>query len=43
MHQGEEQTDTDAQIKNDPAEPEEKKRANVEAAGRRKLGPEDEQ
>ncbi|KAL4810654.1 hypothetical protein BDV18DRAFT_155266 [Aspergillus unguis] len=43
MHQGEEQTSADAQIKNDPRESDAKKRANVEAAGRRKLGPEDDQ
>lgn len=43
VHEGEEQTTADAQIKNDPREPDEKKRANVEAAGRRKLGPEDDQ
>ncbi|KAI9373399.1 hypothetical protein BJX61DRAFT_382305 [Aspergillus egyptiacus] len=42
-HQGEEQTDTDARIKNDPRESDEKKRANVEAMGRKKLGPEDDQ
>ncbi|KAL4772880.1 hypothetical protein BDW60DRAFT_206645 [Aspergillus nidulans var. acristatus] len=43
QHAGEEQTSADAMIKNDPSEPAEKKRANVEAAGRRKLGPEDDQ
>jgi hypothetical protein len=42
-HEGEEQTSADAQIKNDPNESEETKRKNVEAAGRRKLGPEDDQ
>jgi hypothetical protein len=29
-------------IKNDPREPTEKKRENVEKAGQRKMGPEDE-
>lgn len=43
QHAGEERTSADAMIKNDPSEPAEKKRANVEAAGRRKLGPEDDQ
>ncbi|KAL2847516.1 hypothetical protein BJY01DRAFT_246743 [Aspergillus pseudoustus] len=42
-HEGEERTSVDAQIKNDPGESAETKRANVEKAGRRKLGPEDEQ
>ncbi|KAL4862613.1 hypothetical protein BDV12DRAFT_202879 [Aspergillus spectabilis] len=42
-HGGGGQTSVDAQIKNDPSEPAEKKRANVEKAGRRKLGPEDDQ
>ncbi|KAB8070321.1 hypothetical protein BDV29DRAFT_160562 [Aspergillus leporis] len=42
-HEGEEQTSTDAQIKNDPSEPGAKKRENVERAGRRPLGPEDKQ
>ncbi|KAL4928029.1 uncharacterized protein BDV17DRAFT_265137 [Aspergillus undulatus] len=43
QHQGEEQTSADAQIKNDPSKSDQEKRANVEAAGRRKLGPEDDQ
>ncbi|KAL4793079.1 hypothetical protein BDV19DRAFT_391520 [Aspergillus venezuelensis] len=43
MHEGEEQTSADAQIKNDPKLSDAEKRANVERAGRRKLGPEDEQ
>jgi hypothetical protein len=42
-HEGEEQTSADAMIKNDPNEPTEKKRENVEKVGRRKMGPEDEQ
>ncbi|RHZ50759.1 hypothetical protein CDV55_102930 [Aspergillus turcosus] len=42
-HEGEEQTSADAMIKNDPHEPTEKKRENVEKAGSRKMGPEDEQ
>ncbi|PKX97678.1 uncharacterized protein P174DRAFT_449266 [Aspergillus novofumigatus IBT 16806] len=42
-HEGEEQTSADAMIKNDPNEPTEKKRKNVEKAGSRKMGPEDEQ
>ncbi|KAL4951169.1 hypothetical protein BDW69DRAFT_201603 [Aspergillus filifer] len=42
-HQGEEQTSADAQIKNDPNLPDSEKRENVEKAGRRKLGPEDDQ
>ncbi|GAQ09863.1 hypothetical protein ALT_7184 [Aspergillus lentulus] len=42
-HEGEEQTSADAMIKNDPNEPTEKKRENVEKAGSRKMGPEDEQ
>ncbi|KAJ5819034.1 hypothetical protein N7474_004625 [Penicillium riverlandense] len=40
-HEGEEQTSTDAQIKNDPAMPTEAKRKNVEKAGQKPLGPED--
>ncbi|KAL4938881.1 hypothetical protein BDV06DRAFT_225564 [Aspergillus oleicola] len=43
MHEGEEQTSVDAHIKNDPQMSNSEKRANVERAGRRKLGPEDEQ
>ncbi|KAL4965774.1 uncharacterized protein BDV14DRAFT_51091 [Aspergillus stella-maris] len=43
MHEGEEQTSADAQIKNDPKLSDAEKRKNVERAGRRKLGPEDEQ
>ncbi|GAM33881.1 hypothetical protein TCE0_013f01101 [Talaromyces pinophilus] len=40
-HQGEEQTETDSMIKNDPRESAEKKRRNVESAGRKSMGPED--
>ncbi|KAL5334108.1 hypothetical protein BJX70DRAFT_30677 [Aspergillus crustosus] len=43
MHEGEEQTSADELIKNDPNESRETKRENVEKAGRRKLGPEDDQ
>lgn len=39
--EGEEQTTTDAQIKNDPREPGEKKRENVRKAGEKPMGPED--
>ena len=42
-HEGEEQTPTDAQIKNDPSKPTEAKRKNVEKAGQKPLGPEDNQ
>jgi hypothetical protein len=42
-HEGEEQTPTDAQIKNDPNKPAEVKRENVEKAGQKPLGPEDHQ
>lgn len=42
-HEGEEQTPTDAQIKNDPNKPTEVKRKNVENAGKKPLGPEDHQ
>ncbi|RDW57862.1 uncharacterized protein DSM5745_11380 [Aspergillus mulundensis] len=42
-HAGEEQTEADSLIKNDPAKSGAEKRANVERAGRRKLGPEDDQ
>lgn len=40
-HEGEEQTEADSMIKNDPREPAEKKRRNVESAGRKSMGPED--
>jgi len=40
-HEGEEQTSTDAQIKNDPNLPVEEKRAHVKQAGQKPLGPED--
>lgn len=40
-HEGEEQTETDSMIKNDPREPAEKKRRNVESVGRKSMGPED--
>ncbi|KAJ5195508.1 uncharacterized protein N7498_008946 [Penicillium cinerascens] len=42
-HAGEEQTSTDAQIKNDPKKPAEAKRKNVENAGQKPMGPEDHQ
>ncbi|KAJ5549069.1 hypothetical protein N7513_006303 [Penicillium frequentans] len=42
-HAGEEQTSTDAQIKNDPKKPAEAKRKNVEKAGQKPMGPEDHQ
>ncbi|KAJ5561852.1 hypothetical protein N7535_003685 [Penicillium sp. DV-2018c] len=42
-HEGEEQTSTDAQIKNDPSKSTEEKRRNVEKAGQKPLGPEDRQ
>lgn len=42
-HEGEEQTPTDAQMKNDPGKPTEVKRKNVEKAGKKPLGPEDHQ
>ncbi|KAJ5998827.1 hypothetical protein N7451_006637 [Penicillium sp. IBT 35674x] len=42
-HAGEEQTSTDAQIKNDPNKPAEAKRKNVEKAGQKPMGPEDHQ
>ncbi|KAL4910522.1 hypothetical protein BDW74DRAFT_146 [Aspergillus multicolor] len=42
-HEGEEQTSADGLIKNDPNKSGAEKRANVEKAGRRKLGPEDDQ
>lgn len=40
-HQGEEQTEADSMIKNDPSEPAEKKRQNVESAGKKPMEPED--
>ncbi|KAL4877407.1 hypothetical protein BJY04DRAFT_128741 [Aspergillus karnatakaensis] len=43
QHAGEEQTEADSLIKNDPKESTETKRKNVEKAGKRKLGPEDNQ
>lgn len=42
-HEGEEQTSTDEQIKNDPNKPAEAKRENVEKAGQKPMGPEDHQ
>ncbi|KAJ6119772.1 hypothetical protein N7523_004052 [Penicillium sp. IBT 18751x] len=42
-HEGEEQTSTNAQIKNDPNMSTEAKRENVEKAGQKPLGPEDHQ
>lgn len=39
--EGEEQTSTDAQIKNDPSMSTEAKRKNVEKAGQKPMGPED--
>jgi hypothetical protein len=42
-HEGEEQTPTDAQIKNDPSTPTDIKRENVKKAGQKPLGPEDHQ
>lgn len=40
-HEGEEQTEADSMIKNDPREPAETKRRNVQSAGNKPLGPED--
>ncbi|KAJ5462214.1 hypothetical protein N7530_010419 [Penicillium desertorum] len=40
-HEGEEQTSSDAQIKNDPSMSTEEKRKNVERAGQKPMGPED--
>lgn len=42
-HEGEEQTPTNAQMKNDPSRLTEVKRKNVEKAGKKPLGPEDHQ
>ncbi|KAJ5981495.1 hypothetical protein N7499_001498 [Penicillium canescens] len=42
-HEGEEQTASDAQIKNDPSESAEAKRKNVEKASQKPMGPEDHQ
>jgi len=42
-HTGEEGTSTDEQIKNDPNKPPEAKRANVEKASQKPMGPEDRQ
>ena len=40
---GEENTDTDANIKNDPNKPASEKRRNVEKQGEKPMGPEDHQ
>jgi hypothetical protein len=40
-HEVEEQTESASMIENDPREPPEKKRRNVESAGKKPLGPED--
>ncbi|KAJ5138847.1 uncharacterized protein N7515_003695 [Penicillium bovifimosum] len=40
-HEGEEQTSTDALIKNDPSKSPEAKRENVKKAGQKPMGPED--